>query len=104
MEAELKITVNFSGGMELLFDNQTKVSITTPSKNSQGSAFTMKDLIHFVKDNLLKEREELFVMDDTVRPGILVLINDCDWELEGETDYEIQDKDDIVFISTLHGG
>lgn len=38
------------------------------------------------------------------RPGILVLINDTDWELEGELDYELQDRDEIVFISTLHGG
>lgn len=38
------------------------------------------------------------------RPGILVLINDADWELEGELEYEIRDRDEIVFISTLHGG
>jgi ubiquitin related modifier 1 len=33
-----------------------------------------------------------------------VLINDADWELEGELDYVLQDRDEIVFISTLHGG
>jgi ubiquitin related modifier 1 len=38
------------------------------------------------------------------RPGILVLINDTDWELEGEADYVLQPNDEIVFISTLHGG
>ena len=38
------------------------------------------------------------------RPGILVLINDTDWELEGEGDYIVKDNDEIVFISTLHGG
>ena len=38
------------------------------------------------------------------RPGILVLINDADWELEGEDQYEIQAGDNIVFVSTLHGG
>lgn len=38
------------------------------------------------------------------RPGILVLINDTDWELENELQYEIKDGDSIVFISTLHGG
>jgi len=38
------------------------------------------------------------------RPGILVLINDTDWELEGEGDYVLQNDDEIVFISTLHGG
>ena len=38
------------------------------------------------------------------RPGILVLINDCDWELEGGINYVAQNGDKIVFISTLHGG
>lgn len=38
------------------------------------------------------------------RPGILVLINDTDWELEGEGDYKLKSGDEIVFISTLHGG
>ncbi|KAI1489305.1 hypothetical protein F5X96DRAFT_19863 [Biscogniauxia mediterranea] len=38
------------------------------------------------------------------RPGILVLINDADWELEGEEAYELQSGDNILFVSTLHGG
>jgi hypothetical protein len=38
------------------------------------------------------------------RPGILVLINDSDWELEGEDKYEIAEGDNILFVSTLHGG
>ena len=38
------------------------------------------------------------------RPGILVLINDADWELEGEENYQLQSGDDVVFVSTLHGG
>jgi hypothetical protein len=38
------------------------------------------------------------------RPGILVLINDTDWELEGGLSYVVQNNDTIVFISTLHGG
>jgi hypothetical protein len=38
------------------------------------------------------------------RPGILVLINDADWELEGGESYEIQPEDNILFVSTLHGG
>lgn len=38
------------------------------------------------------------------RPGILVLINDADWELEGEEGYELKSGDNILFVSTLHGG
>lgn len=38
------------------------------------------------------------------RAGILVLINDSDWELYEEYDYELEAGDTISFISTLHGG
>ena len=79
-------------------------------------------LLFWLRDNLLKERVELFLDGQTMyfnllydasctfwtyvfsRPGILVLINDSDWELEGEGDYQLKSGDDIVFISTLHGG
>ncbi|CAO3648741.1 unnamed protein product [Cunninghamella echinulata] len=53
---------------------------------------------------MMTEKKDLFVDKDTVRPGILVLINDVDWELCDELEYELNDKDNIVFISTLHGG
>ena len=67
-------------------------------------------------------RKELFILDGAVyvptaaaieiglislqyrRPGILVLINDSDWELEGEDKYELANNDNILFVSTLHGG
>ena len=52
----------------------------------------------------MSDKEEMFVQNGTVRPGIIVLINDADWELEGTNDYEIQPRDTIAFISTLHGG
>lgn len=38
------------------------------------------------------------------RPGILVLINDADWELEGGEQYQLQANDRVLFVSTLHGG
>lgn len=44
------------------------------------------------------------MMDLDSRPGILVLINEADWELEGEENYELQDGDVVLFVSTLHGG
>ena len=40
----------------------------------------------------------------TVRPGILVLVNDADWELEGATECALAEGDEVVFVSTLHGG
>lgn len=40
----------------------------------------------------------------TRRSGILVLINDADWELEDEYEYPLKRGDRVSFISTLHGG
>ena len=57
-----------------------------------------------MKINCLKEKEEMFVQGNSVRPGIIVMINDTDWELEGTGSYKIQNNDVIAFISTLHGG
>ncbi|KAG8448005.1 hypothetical protein GDO86_015198 [Hymenochirus boettgeri] len=89
------------GGAELLFDGVKQHHVTLPS---QSNHWDIRQLLVWIKDNLLKDRPELFIQGHTVRPGILVLINDADWELMGELDYQLQDKDNIVFISTLHGG
>ncbi|RLW00384.1 hypothetical protein DV515_00008863, partial [Chloebia gouldiae] len=64
----------------------------------------IRNLLKWIKQNLLKERPELFLQGESVRPGILVLINEADWELMGELDYKLQDQDNVLFISTLHGG
>ncbi|EGF77549.1 hypothetical protein BATDEDRAFT_91557 [Batrachochytrium dendrobatidis JAM81] len=99
----LTINLEFSGGMELLFDHQRSIAATLPDTFIAGTS-TLRDLIAWTASNLLKERPELFIQGDSVRPGILVLINDVDWELLGELDYVLCDKDTVVFISTLHGG
>jgi len=91
-----------SGGLELLFGRTKRFDVDIPS--SCDTALVMRDVILFMKDNLLKERAELFISGETVRPGILVLINDADWELEGTLRYAPRDGDAIAFISTLHGG
>ncbi|KAL0965838.1 hypothetical protein UPYG_G00286390 [Umbra pygmaea] len=101
MAAPVALHLEFGGGAELLFDGVKEHHVTLPD---QLDPWDMKQLLVWIKENLLKERPELFVQGDTVRPGILVLINDADWELMGELQYELQDKDNIVFISTLHGG
>ncbi|ORX75971.1 ubiquitin-related modifier 1 [Anaeromyces robustus] len=95
----VKITLAFGGGMEILFNNTKEREIELPD-----NVVNMKDLIAYMKDNLLQERPELFVLNDTVRPGIIVLINNCDWEIEGNLEYQLENGDEITFISTLHGG
>eukprot|EP00069_Balaena_mysticetus_P013446 bmy_08148T0 len=96
-----KQRVEFGGGAELLFDGVKKHQVTLPG---QEEPWDIRNLLVWIKKNLLKERPELFIQGDSVRPGILVLINDADWELLGELDYQLQDQDSILFISTLHGG
>eukprot|EP00331_Platyophrya_macrostoma_P028867 CAMPEP_0176458872 /NCGR_PEP_ID=MMETSP0127-20121128/32883_1 /TAXON_ID=938130 /ORGANISM="Platyophrya macrostoma, Strain WH" /LENGTH=97 /DNA_ID=CAMNT_0017849587 /DNA_START=32 /DNA_END=325 /DNA_ORIENTATION=- len=95
-----KLTVELSGGLELLFDKQKTIALELEGEKVKN----IHDLIFYMKDNLLKEKPELFITGDSLRPGILVLINDTDWELEGKHEYLIQEKDNICFISTLHGG
>ena len=99
----MKVHIEFAGGAELLFNKVKKHDIDLPDK-ADSKPWTLKDLIAWIRENLLQERPELFVLGETVRPGILVLVNDTDWEILGELEYEVQDGDSVVFISTLHGG
>ena len=64
----------------------------------------MEQLIEHLRAHHLKEKEELFVSGNSVRPGIIVLVNDTDWELIDTTKYLMQEGDSVAFISTLHGG
>jgi ubiquitin related modifier 1 len=94
-----QFTVELSGGLELLFGGEKTFNVTLAVDQ-----LTMKSVIAHVRDVLLLERPELFTSGDTVRPGILVLINEVDWELEGVLDAEVREGDVVLFISTLHGG
>lgn len=95
----VKVNLEFSGGLELLFGNQKEHSVDVPVEGLTAGA-----LIAWARDHLLRERPELFVKGNSVRPGILVLINECDWELSGSLESPIAEGDHVVFISTLHGG
>lgn len=124
----MNVVLEFSGGAELLVGKVRQHKITLPDNNQK---WTIGKLLAWIKDSLLKERPELFLKDPSakeldVRPGILVLVNEADWELCGQTSYELevgtttifllsisllfiilvcfQEGDSITFISTLHGG
>ncbi|KAK9382672.1 ubiquitin-related modifier 1 [Kockiozyma suomiensis] len=99
------LTVEFSGGLEILFGGERTLNITLRPSDKQASS-TIADLVKYLCDERMTDkRKELFVIEEYhVRPGILVLINDADWELEGEEEYVIQSGDQILFASTLHGG
>ncbi|KAL2892296.1 Ubiquitin-related modifier 1-like protein 2 [Bienertia sinuspersici] len=99
----MQLTLEFGGGLELLC-NSVKVHKVNVDLTDGEENLTMKRLLSWVRTNLIKERPEMFMKGDTVRPGVLVLVNDCDWELSGQLDTTLEEKDVIVFISTLHGG
>lgn len=90
----------------MLFADQKKLEVQLPAQDSKGQPATVGFLIaHLCATAMTDGRKDLFVLEeDHLRPGILVLINDADWELEGEEAYEIHRGDNILFVSTLHGG
>ncbi|CAL3965906.1 hypothetical protein PZA11_002726 [Diplocarpon coronariae] len=104
-QTTISLTVEFSGGLEMLFSDERKHNIEVPARDDKGVAVTVAWLVEYLCDKLMKDtRKEMFVLDGHVRPGILVLVNDADWELEGEATYALQPNDNILFVSTLHGG
>lgn len=111
MANTLRVTVEFGGGAELLFRNKKQIELDLDAHTSTGGDasaknghWTIKQLIAHLKDKHLQERPELFVDGDSIRPGILILVNETDWELLGELNYELKSGDKVLFISTLHGG
>lgn len=94
------ITVEFSGGAETLFGGVKEHVV--PLDGSK--IVLLEEMLRWLRDHLLTGDPNLFLQDNTVRPGILVMINDTDWDLMGETEYILQPGDHILFISTLHGG
>jgi len=94
----------YRGGLESLFSNKRNHAIQLPTTTNKTP--TIASLVDHLSENHLagSTKKELFILDGTVRPGILVLINDADWELEGEGACELHAGDEVVFVSTLHGG
>jgi ubiquitin related modifier 1 len=65
---------------------------------------TLGDVVTLLGNEHAKDKKEMFWVGGKVRPGILVLVNDVDWELLEKDNTKLEDKDIICFISTLHGG
>lgn len=101
----LSLKIEFSGGVESLFDMQRELDMKVP--NNSGP-LVVSDLIRYINDTMIpdKSRSHLLVDKDGegVRPGILVLVNEVDWELLQGPKTVLEDGDVVSFISTLHGG
>lgn len=101
MSDPLTIKVEFGGGIELLFDKQKSIELKL---DTRGQEWNISKLIQHLSENYIKERVELFRSGDKIRPGILILVNDVDYEILGGDKYVLKNNDSILFISTLHGG
>ena len=68
--SHLRLKIEFGGGLELLFSNQRTHLVTVPPVVPQGNGeegpVDINFLVHWLKDNLLKERPELFMEGRTV--------------------------------------
>ncbi|TMS08682.1 Ubiquitin-related modifier 1 [Larimichthys crocea] len=83
MAAPIAIHLEFGGGAELLFNGVKEHHVTLPSQSGPwGGKYQKKEDGKRWKE--MKERK---------RGGG-----------QGELDYQLQDQDNVVFISTLHGG
>lgn len=80
------------GGLESRSIWRKKRALILTEHNSE-RRHSMNDVIY-----------QLTILLSCRRPGVLVLVNDCDWELSGQLDTTLEEKDVVVFISTLHGG
>ncbi|CAI4039748.1 hypothetical protein SMKI_09G1580 [Saccharomyces mikatae IFO 1815] len=98
----VNVKVEFLGGLDAIFEKQRVHKITIDKEDT----VTVGELIDHIVSTMIKNPNDvsIFIEDDSIRPGIITLINDTDWELEGEKDYVLEDGDIVSFTSTLHGG
>jgi ubiquitin related modifier 1 len=109
----MRITIELAGGLELLFDRSKRFDVDVPPAGAEGSAapagaaagsLDLRGLVLWLARERLRERPELFLAGAALRPGIMVLINEADAELDGGHDAPLADGDVVTLISTLHGG
>lgn len=66
MGEPLTLNIHFGGGAELLFDKIKKREVELPAlkkykPDCQHEKWTIRELLVWLKENLLREREELFL-------------------------------------------
>jgi ubiquitin related modifier 1 len=97
------VRVELGGGLEALFGGHRSFSdLQVAEPTVQGVLEAL--VAHASFDT--RRRELLLSPGSTpqLRPGIIVLVNDADWELTGGYKTALATTDTVLFISTLHGG
>ncbi|OAV94151.1 hypothetical protein PTTG_04319 [Puccinia triticina 1-1 BBBD Race 1] len=100
----IDLKVEFGGGLESLFSNQTSLEIQLAQPH------TMGHLVSILSAQVKPQKSlSLFCSREPewdIKPGILPLVNDEDWELLEPSGMNavLKQGDNVMFISTLHGG
>lgn len=59
--------MDLSGGLEILFGNQKKRSLSLPAKDESGQPANIAFLVRHLCNKVMQDpRKELFILDDTV--------------------------------------
>ncbi|EDO05169.1 Ubiquitin related modifier family protein (Urm1) [Babesia bovis T2Bo] len=120
------IEVEFAGGLDTLTIKQRKqfvIKVNCPELRITQLIAYLRKSVFAGKRDMFSEPPELVSPDEhlvdvegdipgklnmnehcKIRPGILVLVDDVDWELLGKGDCKIQGSKNVSFISSLHGG
>ncbi|KAH9466170.1 hypothetical protein Pst134EA_000049 [Puccinia striiformis f. sp. tritici] len=103
-EELIDLKVEFSGGLESLFSHRTSIEIRLPKPH------TIQHLVTILSAEIKPTKSiSLFCSTEPeyeIKPGILPLVNDEDWELLEPSGMKaiLKHGDNVMFISTLHGG
>ena len=95
----MKIKVELGGGLEVLFDKvkDHEVELTD-------NANTIKDVNLSMLQKIKGDSSLFATKEGVIKPGIIVLYNDADWEIYEKENTKLENKDIVSFISTLNGG
>jgi molybdopterin converting factor small subunit len=93
------IRVLFEGGLQNDFNAPTGVNLNVPAGTTLGA------LPSILAAQFIDPARPIRFLGPNggVVPGILIMINDVDSEIEG-LNVELKNGDVVTFISTLHGG
>ena len=95
-----------------------ETNIGGTNASSSKKEVVIGQVLTWLVDHYLTQRKDLFVLPHekpleipgyyfpyTIRPGLLVLLDDVDWEILGGLLAEVSQKTKVIlFLSTLHGG
>ena len=93
------IHVNFEGGLQTDFNAPDGFDMEVPNGTKLSELPSMIALKHIDPNHPIRFINE----QGHVVPGILIMVNDTDSEIEGP-EALLKEKDVVTFISTLHGG